>query len=298
MNHVKLNGGTNTASLSGLVYESYVGKIWLEGIDINREIAPAELSNFNLVGGAIGQLSGYRSKFEDSYVQGEIVMDNNQQGGAVGEIKAALIRNVISNMEARSNQPATWRDKSGFLGSIDTFGSNGKNWWVDRCIAIGNAGANYKFLGKYQIETIEATNLTKCYELSSATGTSNVSEATIAKGTLLAAEEQQKYDVSFYRDVLTFNGNEGGADPDVWDFGSVSTKGYPTLKWLLTYDNLPITIEEPEHLEPSENQTEAQLGEEHTMELPEVVLPEEQPVLPEEEALQEELFGEEEILPE
>ena len=101
-------------------------------------------------------------------------------------------------------------DKSGFLGSIDTFGTNGKNWWVDRCIAIGNAGANYKFLGKYQIETIEATNLTKCYELSSATGTSNVSEATIAKGTLLAAEEQQKYDVSFYRDVLTFNGNEGG----------------------------------------------------------------------------------------
>ena len=75
-------------------------------------------------------------------------MDNNQQGGAVGEIKAALIRNVISNMEARSNQPATWRDKSGFLGSIDTFGTNGKNWWVDRCIAIGNAGANYKFFRK------------------------------------------------------------------------------------------------------------------------------------------------------
>ena len=87
MNHVKLNGGTNTASLSGLVYESYVGKIWLEGIDINREIAPAELSNFNLVGGAIGQLSGYRSKFEDSYVQGEIVMDKNQQGGAVERLR-------------------------------------------------------------------------------------------------------------------------------------------------------------------------------------------------------------------
>ena len=66
-----------------------------------------------------------------------------------------------------------------------------------------------ELIREYQIETIEATNLTKCYELSSATGTSNVSEATIAKGTLLAAEEQQKYDVSFYRDVLTFNGNEG-----------------------------------------------------------------------------------------
>ena len=45
-------------------------------------------------------------------------------------------------------------------------------------------------------------------------------------------------------------------------------------------------------MEPSENQAEAQPGEEHTLELPEVVLPEEQPVLPEEEALQKELFGE------
>ena len=70
MNHVKLNGGTNTASLSGLVHESYVGQIWLEGVDINREIAPAELSKFNLIGGAIGQLTGQSSIFEDSYVQG------------------------------------------------------------------------------------------------------------------------------------------------------------------------------------------------------------------------------------
>ena len=50
------------------------------------------------------------------------------------------------------------------------------------------------------------------------------------KELLLVAEEQQKYDVSFYRDVLTFNGNEGGADPDAWDFRFISTKGYPTLK--------------------------------------------------------------------
>ena len=45
-------------------------KIWLEGVDINREIAPAELSKFNLIGGAIGQLTGQSSIFEDSYVQG------------------------------------------------------------------------------------------------------------------------------------------------------------------------------------------------------------------------------------
>ena len=117
MNLVKLNGGNNTAALGGLVDNTYIGKVWLEGIDINRNIVATELQGFNLIGGAVARLSGYSSKFEDSYVAGSIVMDNNQQGGAVGEVNAAVIRNVISNMEARSNKPANWSEKSGFLGS-------------------------------------------------------------------------------------------------------------------------------------------------------------------------------------
>ena len=28
-------------------------------------------------------------------------MDNNQQGGVAGQVKAAVVRNVISNVEAR-----------------------------------------------------------------------------------------------------------------------------------------------------------------------------------------------------
>lgn len=259
MNFVKLNGGNNTAALGGLVDNTYIGKVWLEGIDINRNIVATELQGFNLIGGAVARLSGYSSKFEDSYVAGSIVMDNNQQGGTVGEVEAAVIRNVVSNMEARSNKPANWRDKSGFLGS-----TSGRQWYLDRCISIGNAGANYKFLGKIlvkpegstdnSIQDITTDNLRSCYEYTSATGTSNVSDITISRGTLLTTDNI--HNIAFYKDTLNFNEKAFDADPNAWDFGTVTTKGYPTLKWLLTYDNLPTTpVEEqlPEETKNSEN---------------------------------------------
>lgn len=259
MNVVKLNGGNNTAALGGTVKETYIGKVWLEGIDINSNIKTTELEGFNLIGGAVARLSGYNSKFEDSYVSGNIIMDNNQQGGAVGEVEAAIIRNVVSNMEARSNKPANWRNKSGFLGT-----TSGRQWILDRCISIGNAGANYKFLGKIlvkpegstdnSIQDITTDNLRSCYEYTSATGTSNVSDITISRGTLLTTDDI--HNIAFYKDTLNFNESTLGADPNAWDFGTVTTKGYPTLTWLLTYDNLPTTpVEEPlpEETKDSEN---------------------------------------------
>lgn len=240
MNVVKLNGGNNTAALGGLVDNTYIGKVWLEGIDINRNIVTTELQGFNLIGGAVARLSGYSSKFEDSYVAGSIIMDNNQQGGAVGEVQAAVIRNVISNMEARSNKPANWSDKSGFLGA-----ASGTQWYLDRCISIGNAGANYKFLGKNLLNPqITTQNLNSCYEYTKATGTTNVSETTMSLKTLLTTDDI--HNIAFYKDTLNFNESTLGADPNAWDFGTVTTKGYPTLTWLLTYDHLPTTpVEEP-----------------------------------------------------
>ena len=282
MNVVKLNGGNNTAALGGMVDNTYIGKVWLEGIDINRNIVATELQGFNLIGGAVARLSGYSSKFEDSYVAGSIVMDNNQQGGAVGEVQAAVIRNVISNMEARSNKPANWSDKSGFLGT-----ASGTQWYLDRCISIGNAGANYKFLGKNLLNPqITTQNLNSCYEYTKATGTTNVSETTTSLKTLLTTDDI--HNIAFYKNTLNFNDDTVGADINAWDFGSVATKGYPTLTWLLTYDNLPTTlVEEPlsEEAEDSEEIPEEEPvtpEEENPQEETEPILPEEQPALPEE----------------
>ena len=268
MNVVKLNGGNNTAALGGLVDNTYIGKVWLEGIDINRNIVATELQGFNLIGGAVARLSGYSSKFEDSYVAGSIIMDNNQQGGAVGEVQAAVIRNVISNMEARSNKPANWREKSGFLGAVSTMGTNGTKWYLDRCIAIGNAGSNYKFLGR-DLTAVTTNNVNKCYEYAKGTGNSNVSDNTIQKGTLLVTENI--HDIALYKDILTFNASDTGADPNAWDFGTVTEKGYPTLKWLLTYDHLPTTpVEEPLLEKPKNSENPETVSRE------EVVLPEQE----------------------
>ena len=291
MNCVQLNGGMNTAALGGLVNETYIGKVWLEGIDINRKIDPTELAGFNLVGGAIASLSGYNSKLEDSYVSGNIIMDNNEQGGAVGKINAAVVRNVITNVEARSNKPATWSEKSGFLGAVSTMGTYGTRWYLDRCISIGNAGDNYKFLGR-NLTAVTTDNVNKCYEYTKVTGNSNVSDNTIQNGTLLKIDNI--HDVSFYRDTLSFNDSAGNADTRAWDFSSVETKGYPTLTWLLTYDGLEATLvdeplpEEGEELEDQDAseeiaEEEAAPEEENPQEEPETILPEEQPALPEQE---------------
>lgn len=252
MNCVKLNGGNKTAALGGSVSDTYIGKVWLEGIDINSDVSAAELSVFNQVAGAIGRLSGENSKFEDSYVSGRIIMDNNEQGGVIGKLQAATIRNVVSNVEARSNKSATWRDKSGFLGAIEGYGSGWTKWKLDRCISIGNAGDNYKLLGK-DLSNVTTENMNQCYEYTQATGTSNVSEPTTSLGTLLATNNI--HDIAFYKDTLNFNDSVDNADPNAWDFGSITTKGYPTLRWLLTYDNLPTTLVEeilPADLEDSE----------------------------------------------
>lgn len=241
MNCVKLNGGGNTGALGGLVNETYIGKVWLEGIDINSGLSEEELGRFNLVGGAVGSLSGYNSKFEDSYVEGKIIMDNNQQGGVAGQVKAAVVRNVISNVEARSNKPDSWTEKSGFVGDVNTSLQYDNRWYLDRCISIGNSGNNYKFLGK-DLKAVTKNNLNLCYEVTGKTGRSNVTDATSQSGTLLTIDNINN--VELYRDTLSFNDNTAQADPNAWDFSSVAEKGYPTLTWLLTYDGAAATMVE------------------------------------------------------
>ena len=50
---------------------------------------------------------------------------------ALLEIRAATIRNVISNVEARSNKPANWREKSGFLGAVADMAHMGRDGsWI------------------------------------------------------------------------------------------------------------------------------------------------------------------------
>ena len=241
MNCVKLNGGGNTGALGGLVNETYIGKVWLEGIDINSGLSEEELGRFNLVGGAVGSLSGYNSNFEDSYVEGKIIMDNNQQGGVAGQVKAAVVRNVISNVEARSNKPDSWTEKSGFVGDVNTSLQYDNRWYLDRCISIGNSGNNYKFLGK-DLKAVTKNNLNLCYEVTGKTGRSNVTDATSQSGTLLTIDNINN--VELYRDTLSFNDNTAQADPNAWDFSSVAEKGYPTLTWLLTYDGAAATMVE------------------------------------------------------
>ena len=164
-------------------------------------------------------------------------------GGLVNEtyIGKVWLRNVISNVEARSNKPDSWTEKSGFVGDVNTSLQYDNRWYLDRCISIGNSGNNYKFLGK-DLKAVTKNNLNLCYEVTGKTGRSNVTDATSQSGTLLTIDNINN--VELYRDTLSFNDNTAQADPNAWDFSSVAEKGYPTLTWLLTYDGAAATMVE------------------------------------------------------
>ena len=68
-------------------------------------------------------------------------------------------------------------------------------------------------------ETLINTMLTKCYELIEATGISGVSEATAGH---LDAIARSNLTTEFYKD-LEF-------DETIWEFSTISSKGYPELK--------------------------------------------------------------------
>lgn len=225
MNHVRLNGGSYTAALAGtLDGKSLVNAAHLEGLSINESIEGTE--KYISVGGAIGYIGNYNSSFKNSYVQGNIVINNMSQGGVVGSLYNGLIRYVVGNMICRSvSGPNDFQ--SGFVGK-----TAGSSWKVEWSISIGNAGNNFKFIGS-DITTASNYRIYKCYELSTATGVSKVTDATIANNRLLATDNIFNSDL--YENLMDFK--KDGA----WDYGSVAERGYPTLKWLLTSDGIPLT---------------------------------------------------------
>ena len=274
MNCVNLNGGSNTAALAGMADKTYIGKVWLEEVDINSGVSAEELGKFYYVGGVIGRLTDSTSKFEDSYAEGKIIMDSGQQGGVIGELQSATVRNVISNMEASGNPLQPWMKKGGFLGDVALYGQNNNKWKLDRCISIGNAGNNYKFLGK-DISADTTTNLNTCYEFLGATGVTSVTDATIEKGILLATDNIK--DITLYQDTLSFNDDTDGADSTAWDFSSVAEKGYPTLTWLLTYDGAAATMVEQTPVQDQEQEA----AQDENLAEPEVNLPDQDEYLKE-----------------
>ena len=274
MNCVNLNGGSNTAALAGMADKTYIGKVWLEEVDINSGVSAEELGKFYYVGGVIGRLTDSTSKFEDSYAEGKIIMDSGQQGGVIGELQSATVRNVISNMEASGNPLQPWMKKGGFLGDVALYGQNNNKWKLDRCISIGNAGNNYKFLGK-DISADTTTNVNTCYECLGATGVTSVTDATIEKGILLATDNIK--DITLYQDTLSFNDDTDGADSTAWDFSSVAEKGYPTLTWLLTYDGAAATMVEQTPVQDQEQEA----AQDENLAEPEVNLPDQDEYLKE-----------------
>ena len=70
-------------------------------------------------------------------------------------------------------------------------------------------------------EAIITSSLVNCYELSSATGISSVTQNT--QNSLKEATDENVRDRNFYINTLNF-------DENIWNLDNVATNGYPELK--------------------------------------------------------------------
>ncbi|MCI9110354.1 MAG: hypothetical protein HFH47_00910, partial [Bacilli bacterium] len=173
----------------------------------------------------------YGGSIKNVYVQGTLECTTTENGGIIGAFqKGGTIMNTISNVSVikASNTDGQNRQlNGGFIGNIYNDGSSAPN--IKNSISIGsmtgytdNNGEEknpYKFTGAS--EQVIIASLVNCYEYTIAAGMSSITGNTGSN--LKGATSANIHDVNFYRETLAF-------DDKVWNFDSVVSNGYPTLK--------------------------------------------------------------------
>lgn len=233
--NVLVAGGDKTASLAGEAQNSKVSEIWAEGLNVNP-YGPAYKGTAvseNGIGGLIAMLN-FGTSVTDSYVSGEMTVNENYQGGVFGynefEMYATYSANrIISNMRMRATISGNY-SRGGFIGFLQM----AKNLWLKDCIAIGETGTDVdkgslhsikRFVGS-EIQYWLEDDLANCYE-------GNQSGQSSVYGDKIKEVSREKYATKdFYVSKLKFT-------EDKWNFANVTKHGYPTLKWIAGKEPLP-----------------------------------------------------------
>lgn len=218
-NNITLSGRHNVAVLSGMDGRENANSIF-EKISIKN-------ANVKGTGVYVATLVGrkYGGKINNCYIEGTLEAYTTENGAISGAThQNILIENVIANVNV--NRPRSTDDRNlngGFVGNIYDSPT------IKNSIALGNmtgftdANSNNINVNKFTAasESIIIAQLENCYEVTQKTGTSSVNENT--KTHLDTIDESKIKTVELYRDTLKF-------DNSIWDFNTVNTLGYPTLK--------------------------------------------------------------------
>lgn len=219
LENITLVGRNNVAVISGMDGRENANSIF-EGISVKN-------ANVTGTGVYVSTFIGrkYGGKINNCYVQGNLECYTTENGGIVGATHQNIqISNVISNVNI--NRPRSTDDRNqngGFIGNMYNTPI------IQNCISLGNmigfidTSSNEINVNKFTAatETIINTCLQNCYEVKEKTGTTSISEST--EEHLKEVEEVTVKTSEFYKNILNF-------DEIIWNFDTVSTLGYPTLR--------------------------------------------------------------------
>ncbi len=174
------------------------------------------------ISGLVGRK--YGGVIQDVYVDGDIEIYTTANGGIAGSFERNVtVSRVISNVNiSRPRSTDSRLQNGGFVGYL--YQNNSR---VSDSISLGNMTGfmqdgteitSGKFVGLQNTSEFIPFTFSNCYEYALATGVSGLVEDAIKE-----ASNEDIYNQNFYKDILHF-------DETIWDFDSVSEKGYPQLK--------------------------------------------------------------------
>ncbi len=219
--NITLSGNHNVAVVAGMDGKTNATSVFENIKVLNSNVTGTGFYVSNFIG------RKYGGSIKNVYVQGTLNITTTENGGLVGTIQqggSGSYENIITDVDVirPSCTDAQKRNNNGGLvGAIYT------NPVIKNCVSFGNMTgytdtsnneiAPYKCVGAAD-SSINAC-LTKCYEVTELTGASRVTANTAGH---LDTISRANLNADFYKDL--------GFSEELWDFTTIATKGYPTLK--------------------------------------------------------------------
>lgn len=219
--NITLSGRNNVAVITGMD-----GRDNANSVFENIAIKDANVTGTGVyVSTCIGRK--YNGTIKNVYVQGTLNVTSTENGGLVGCMQqGGTIENVITDVAiTKSSNTYNNIESSRFNASL--IGNIYNTPKVKNSISFGNMSGYtdsegneilpYKCVGASESQINSC--LTNCYEVEDETGASRVTENTNGK---LNSITKANLSEEFYRNL--------GFNEDIWNFDTVSSKGYPELK--------------------------------------------------------------------
>ncbi len=201
LENITISAHNEVGGMIGKMYSSRVKNI--EAINVN-----ISLTNF-YGGGLFGRV--HSTSIENVVVDGSVSTTKTHSGGVAGVLRDnTTLTNVVSNVEVVKPEIDDDRNSNG--GIIGAFETN--NGSITNALQLSDVQADIPKI--ISVENDGQNKVNNGYELTNRSGVSSTGEKIISLNSSEITAE-------FYQNTL-------GLDDTIWDYSTIDTLGYPTIK--------------------------------------------------------------------